>query len=250
LFRLKSFSFSSMRNELSNASLPDLVVKITHLINTVALILAIVASTNTSSVAKIYEQSNLKVAILLYVVTMAILTALALGACLMRRKSGTGEALLILAIIFALPFLWVRIIYSALSAFSHSSTFKVFSDQDGAYTCELCMAVLEEMIVAAIYLAAGIKIPALPKEIAYRTDHPLGGGSQANEFGASRQQGNETSYNNRSAPFRLRRIGLSSLLAALVEALSNRKIRRSTEASYANQNPGMAESGRSTYRQH
>jgi hypothetical protein len=239
-----------MRNELKNASLPDLLVKISHLINTVALILAIVASTNTSSVAKIYEQNNLKVAIVLYVVTMAILTALALGACLMRRKTGTGEALLILAIICALPFLWVRLIYSALSAFSHSSTFKAFSDQDDAYTCELCMAVLEEMIITAIYLAAGIKISALPKATAPRTSHPLGGGSQAHEFGASRQQANGTSYNNHSAFFRLRRFGRFGLVAALVEALSNRKDRRSTEASYANQNPGMAESGRSTYRQH
>jgi hypothetical protein len=239
-----------MKSEFSSTSVPDIVVKITHLINTMALILAIVAATNTSSVAKIYDQSDIKVAIILYVVTMAILTAMAVGACLMRRKTGTGEALLILAVFCALPFLWVRLIYSVLAAFSDSSIFKVFSGRDDAYTCELCMAVLEEMVVVAIYLAAGIKLPALPKEKTPRTGYPLGGGSPQNELGGSGKQSSRSGHNDRSAPFRLRRVGLIGLIAALFEHLNNQKDGHSTQASYAERTPGMAESGRSTYRQH
>lgn len=60
-----------------------------------------------------------------------------------------------MAITLALPILFIRIIYSILSAFLHNKTFSMLRGSLGAY---IGMAVIEEFVVIAIYLTLGFML--------------------------------------------------------------------------------------------
>ncbi|KAF1937187.1 hypothetical protein EJ02DRAFT_458942 [Clathrospora elynae] len=62
------------------------------------------------------------------------------------------------AIIFALPFVLVRLIYSACSVFLHSHLFNIVT---GNVAVRVAMAVIEEFIVVAIYIALGFLVTKL-----------------------------------------------------------------------------------------
>lgn len=59
------------------------------------------------------------------------------------------------AIIFALPFVVVRLIYSACSVFLHSHLFNIVT---GSVAVRVAMAVIEEFIVVAIYIWLGFLV--------------------------------------------------------------------------------------------
>jgi uncharacterized membrane protein len=59
------------------------------------------------------------------------------------------------AIIFALPFILVRLIYSACSVFLHSQLFNIVT---GNLALRVVMAVIEEFMVVAIYIVLGFMI--------------------------------------------------------------------------------------------
>lgn len=56
------------------------------------------------------------------------------------------------AIIFALPLVLVRLVYSACNVFIHNHLFNIVT---GNVAILVCMAVIEELIVVAIYTALG-----------------------------------------------------------------------------------------------
>jgi uncharacterized membrane protein len=62
------------------------------------------------------------------------------------------------AIIFALPFILVRLIYSACSVFLHSHLFNIVT---GNLALRVVMAVIEEFMVVAIYVVLGFMITKL-----------------------------------------------------------------------------------------
>lgn len=228
------------------------MIKITHLINTVALILCIVAANKADNVTEIYDQTDIKIALGLYVVTMVVLTLLTFGACIVRKKTGDGEGLVVLVVLCALPFLWVRLIYSLLSAFGHWDTFKTFSGLDRAYDAELCMAVLEEMIVVAIYLAAGLKLKALPKEKPADTRYATANNTRRDGGAVGKPESNGYGYseNRGPAPFRRRRFGLFGLVSSLFETVRDRRQGQPALEPYSYQQSSMAENGRSGYSNH
>lgn len=59
------------------------------------------------------------------------------------------------AITFALPFILVRIVYSACAVFLHSHLFNIVN---GNVAVRVAMAVVEEFIVVSIYLALGFLV--------------------------------------------------------------------------------------------
>lgn len=64
-----------------------------------------------------------------------------------------GERRILFGVLLALPFIFIRILYSILADFLHNSTFMLFN---GSATAQLCMAIIEEMIVAIAYIAVGL----------------------------------------------------------------------------------------------
>ena len=61
------------------------------------------------------------------------------------------------AVILALPFIFVRILYSMLAVFLTNQT--TFTLVNGNAIAQLCMATIEEMIVVVLYLGVGITAP-------------------------------------------------------------------------------------------
>ena len=61
------------------------------------------------------------------------------------------------AVILALPFIFVRILYSMLAVFLTNQT--TFALVNGSAIAQLCMATIEEMIVVVVYLGVGITAP-------------------------------------------------------------------------------------------
>ena len=179
------------------------VVKIVHIPAVVALILCIVAATSAPSPAEIDSESTIKIGVVLYGVVLAMLTALTLGACIAKRRTGEGEGLLVFAVMCALPFLFVRLLYALLSVFSHSKLFSPVTGSTNSETAVLFMSVLQEMVIAVIYIATGLKLSSVPAGAA---DSP--GGTIAYRFGRG--------------DFGTGKLGIFSLGTAVFQAFGNK----------------------------
>ncbi|KAI1772404.1 hypothetical protein F4818DRAFT_171299 [Hypoxylon cercidicola] len=84
-----------------------------------------------------------------------------------------GEKRLVLAVGLSLPFILVRLVYSAESVYGHNPS---FSQLTGNVNIQLGMAVIMEMIVVAICESIGMTLKKLPKIQA--ATHPEDGGYQ------------------------------------------------------------------------
>jgi hypothetical protein len=72
-----------------------------------------------------------------------------------------GERRLLMAIVLALPFLLVRLIYSIFSTFTHEQSFNLL---DGSVTVLLCVALIEEFIVVLIFEGTGLTLKKVVHE--------------------------------------------------------------------------------------
>jgi hypothetical protein len=66
-----------------------------------------------------------------------------------------GECRLVLAVAISVPFILVRLIYSAILSFAHNPRFNLIS---GSVTINLVMAVLEEFVVIIVCLGIGLTL--------------------------------------------------------------------------------------------
>jgi hypothetical protein len=140
----------------------------------IALILCIVGATSASSPTQIESETTVHAGIILYAVVLVMLALLGAIAVGCRRKVPDQERILIKAIVLALPFILIHIIYSLCAAFSDNSA---FDPTTGSPTTSLLMSVLEEMAVVVIYIYAGLRIRSTPlpddtsaaRQLGYRT---------------------------------------------------------------------------------
>ncbi|KAL4949263.1 hypothetical protein BDW69DRAFT_198233 [Aspergillus filifer] len=99
--------------------------------------------------------TEVKVGMVLYIVSWAILCIL-LGILYLRRTSlEIGEEQTLVAVAISAPFLLIRIIYAILLWFVADNAFNAV---DGNNTAQLFMAIFEEIIVVGICLGIGFKL--------------------------------------------------------------------------------------------
>ena len=201
------------------------IVKVVHTPAVIALILVIVGATNASSPAKIESERTVHIGIILFAVVLVMLVALTFGACIAKRRTGQGEGLLVFAVLCALPFLAVRLLYSLLSSFSHSKTFSLATSSTRTETAALFMSVLEEMAVVVIYIATGLKLPPVPKGAA---DTPEG----------------KLAYRLGRGDFGFGKLGLLSLGTAVFNAFGNRSNEEDQRNGGEKRQPRMTEARR------
>ncbi|KAF2006386.1 hypothetical protein P154DRAFT_603964 [Amniculicola lignicola CBS 123094] len=134
--------------------------RILQLLITLGLILSVAggSSGTTSPDGTIKISSTSKVGVVLYIVAYV-----GLGAVYFISASRTGlipekERRVPVAVLFALPLICVRLIYSACSVFIHDHLFNIIN---GSVVVLFVMAVLEEFIVVLIYLALGFAVDKL-----------------------------------------------------------------------------------------
>ena len=131
-----------------------------QLVITLGLILSIVGGTSSISSTGVYTtQTSSKVGIALFIVAYVALVLMAVLTTLNLSSAESGEKRLDFAVILALPFILVRLAYSALAVFSHHHEFKLVG---GSVAIMAVMSVLMEFIVVFIYLLVGAKTEASP----------------------------------------------------------------------------------------
>lgn len=139
-----------------------------HLIIIVGLILSIVGGVNASdsyvrSGYTTYTPTDLnKAGTALFIVAYVAIVVLVLILSFHVQHAEKGEKRLFMAVIISLPFILVRMIYSILSTFDSKN--HSFNLLDGSVTAVLCMALIEEFIVVAVYEGTGLALKKVPKE--------------------------------------------------------------------------------------
>ena len=129
--------------------------RIVQIVITVGLILSIAGGTSSTTSTGAYKvQTSSKIGIILYILAYLALCLIALMTTIKLSRGSTGEKRLVFAVLAALPLIFVRLVYSALSVFAHSHDFNPI---DGSIAVLVVMAVLEEFAVVLIYLLVGMK---------------------------------------------------------------------------------------------
>jgi hypothetical protein len=177
------------------------ILRLPQIITTVAGILCIVGATSAQHIQDFTSETTVHIGVILYVVSFIILLVLTITAGALYLRSRNGEKALIIAIGAALPFLLTRLLYSLIACFAtNASSFNLVT---GSVAINLVMAVLEEIVIVAIYTITGIKLETVPKE-------------QQEQSAAKRM-----TYRAGRGDFGTGKLGLFSLAMAGVNELAN-----------------------------
>lgn len=130
-----------------------------HIPNILALALAIVGGIRLSSGDSSQQKSGKQFAQTGLSIFMAVFAIYTLN-CLLTLQAlssvAPGEKKILYGVLLAIPFLFLRILYAMLAVFRDSRTFAIVN---GSATAQLCMAVIEEMVVVIIYCGTGLYAP-------------------------------------------------------------------------------------------
>ncbi|KAL8824495.1 MAG: hypothetical protein Q9191_005019 [Dirinaria sp. TL-2023a] len=155
-------------NEHIGSKYRVLALRILHLPNILALILSIIGGTrlDSSSSDKVSQGKKLTQAgIIIFLVVFALMAVLAFLTFTSLSAIPSGEKRILFGVLLALPFIFVRILYSVLADFVDSSTFRLI---DGNPTAQLCMSIVEEMIVAVLYIATGLTADSMRDDMSVK----------------------------------------------------------------------------------
>lgn len=137
------------------------ILQASHLPCLLGLILGIVGGTKLTS-----DESEgtalLKAAAILFLLTLVLLVGVAGATWPLCSRMPQGETQIYFAVLAALPFLIVRMLYTLLADFENNDTFGILNGN--AYV-QLGMAVIEEMIVTIIFIVAGMMAPKMQDQL-------------------------------------------------------------------------------------
>ncbi|KAJ5925973.1 hypothetical protein N7454_007483 [Penicillium verhagenii] len=130
----------------------------------VAIALAIYGGTESAESATLGSNTMLKVSVILFVVCYAMFWGLFFYFIGHRKALPAPEQKMFLCLPLCAPFMIARLLYSILGDYVPSLRSQ-FSVLDGNVTAFLCMAVLEEIIVVAVYVFFGMGLEKLSPEM-------------------------------------------------------------------------------------
>ena len=136
-----------------------LSIHILHLPILLSLILAIIGGTDLESKDADTQKTAthlLKAAGVLFLLCLIGLALLVLLTAPSIRNLPSGESKVLVAVVLSLPLLAVKTIYGLLCDFENDSTFSVFGASPWVW---LGMAVIEEMLIAALFTFIGFVVP-------------------------------------------------------------------------------------------
>ena len=140
-------------------------LKFIQLIVTVALILGIVGGINASSdfskTGKYVPGTLSKAGTALFILAYVIIAASTILISFSASHASHGERRILFAVAAALPFLLVRLVYSAMSTIANNKDFNLIS---GSVTIVLCVALIEEFIIVILFEGVGLTLSKIPKD--------------------------------------------------------------------------------------
>ncbi|CAK7223306.1 hypothetical protein SBRCBS47491_005163 [Sporothrix bragantina] len=173
LLGLVTRSYLAM-SEGSRPSLPNArILRLLQLLVVVGLILSIVGGVNmgnevgdeiaNGSTISYSISTESKVGIALMIVGYALLVLSAIALVTRLSALPNGEKRLLLAVFAALPFVFVRLLYSILSAFDSSNpNFRQYGGSSSAGYYVLGMCTIMEIITVLIFEVVGLTLPYVP----------------------------------------------------------------------------------------
>jgi hypothetical protein len=176
------------------------MIKLVETVITVGLILGIVGGVHAESTFQktgVYHQTSLNKAgtalFILCWVAIALFTALISFSV---SHADHGEKRILFAVTLALPFLLVRLIFSILSTFTTNTHFNLLT---GSVTILLCVALIEEFIIVAIFMAIGVTLNRLPKDNIPADHYAVASTDSGRPMNAQQQQqqGNSGNFGNK-----------------------------------------------------
>ncbi|KAL9581967.1 MAG: hypothetical protein Q9203_005688 [Teloschistes exilis] len=162
-----------------NESIPSLlrvrIIRFLHISNLLALILSFVGGTRLSfndPSSQSQGRDLAKVSIIIFLVVSIISSAIAVLTFLEKISIPQGERRLLFGVLAALPFIFVRILYTIMADFVNNSTFKIYGRN---VMVQLCMAIIEEMVATIIFIAVGLTASPIRDERSSRGKvYPVG----------------------------------------------------------------------------
>ncbi|KAJ5764965.1 hypothetical protein N7520_004524 [Penicillium odoratum] len=141
-----------------------LVFTAISVISIVAIAIAVYGGTESAESATLGTNAMLKVSVILFVVCYAAFWALFFFFIGDRKALPEAEQKMFLCMPIAAPFMIARLLYSILGDYVPSLRGQ-FSVLTGNVTIFLCMDVLEEIVVVAVYVYFGMGLKQLSPEI-------------------------------------------------------------------------------------
>lgn len=134
--------------------------RVLQLLITLGLILSIAGGTsgNVKPDGTVSVGTTSKVGIILYMVAYAAMAFIYAASLSRSYTVPAKERRVPLAILIALPFILVRLVYSACCVFLHSHLFNIFNGSVAVY---VFMGVIEEFVVVAVYVCLGFFVEKL-----------------------------------------------------------------------------------------
>jgi len=157
---LATSGFLGIVAQKANLNIPPLLTRIIRLSLIVALALAIKAGSDTSPQDQKQDKTLKEISSLLFLLIYVVLVGQHGYYWMNRRAILRTRRTLLVAISCALPFLFIRLLYSILGAFTSStSPFNLINGSVGVF---LVMEVLMECIAVLIYVAVGLRLKLDP----------------------------------------------------------------------------------------
>lgn len=142
-----------------------MVFRLLSMLTLAGLILFIIGATsNTTPEGLTQINSKTKIGMDIFIATFLLLCLLLLVLATRRRQIEDGEHRLLAAVAISMPLLLVRLIYSILVIYVHSSTWNQLT---GNVTAMLIMSVLTELVIVGIYLGTGLTLHTHLTDVQY-----------------------------------------------------------------------------------
>lgn len=139
--------------------------KLIQIIGLVAIVLGIMGGikvTDTDPSSREQGQTYMKAAVMLILLQFLISVAILSYSAIHLREILDDDRKLFFCASFAVPFLFVRLLYSILAAFdSNSSIFSLLSTSVTAVVLKACLGVAMEIIVVSLFILAGMLSPKM-----------------------------------------------------------------------------------------
>ncbi|EAW13262.1 uncharacterized protein ACLA_017090 [Aspergillus clavatus NRRL 1] len=142
------------KSQTTQTGIPTKALRLVEILTIVALILSIVGANSLPSGTfasgepqQVDLPSTMKTSIVLFILSYIAIAGLALYLWVYVRSIQPGETRLLVAVTLSLPFLAVRLLYSALAILGHDP---LFGWVGGSVTVWLCMGLVMEAVVVVI----------------------------------------------------------------------------------------------------
>lgn len=129
----------------------------------IGVILCVVGSTGATDPTQVPTET--KAGIILITLAFAAMALIAIKLLFDSRRSRSSDTRLAIAVLVACPFILCRLIYSLIVSFGNAPQFSLLGSSSESITIQLCMAVIQEFIVVVIFIATGLTLAVVPREV-------------------------------------------------------------------------------------